>query len=96
LRTIYRDGWLCTVYEPSTDGQPNGLEKVSGDRVLKKCGISYDGTEGELYNMAEDPHQFHNLWSDPARKAIREDLVADLYDSLPEGRAVPLAVEAPA
>jgi arylsulfatase A-like enzyme len=96
FRTIYRDGWLCTAYEESTDGQPNGLEKRSGDRVLKKCGIHYDGSEGELYNVIDDPHQFHNLWDDPARKALREDLVADLYASLPEGRAVPLEVEAPA
>jgi arylsulfatase A-like enzyme len=96
LRSIYRDGWLCTVYEPSTDGQPNGLEKQSGDRVLKKCGIHYDGTEGELYDMEADPHQFVNLWDDPARKALREDLVADLYASLPEGRAQPLEVTAPA
>jgi uncharacterized lipoprotein YmbA len=87
---------LCTVYEPSTDGQPNGLEKVSGDRVLKKCGVSYDGTEGELYNMADDPHQFENLWADPQRKALREDLVADLYDSLPAGRPDRLEVTAPA
>ena len=27
LRSIYRDGWLCTAYEKSTVGEPNGLEK---------------------------------------------------------------------
>jgi arylsulfatase A-like enzyme len=96
LRSIYRDGWLCTVYEPSTDGEPNGLEKTFGERMLRKCGIHYDGTEGELYNMAEDPHQFHNLWDDPSSKGTRADLVADLYDSLPEGRAERLDVLAPA
>ena len=31
-----------------------------------------------------DPHQWHNLWDDPAHKSRRDDLVADLYDSLPE------------
>jgi arylsulfatase A-like enzyme len=96
LRSIYRDGWLCTVYEPSTDGQPNGLEKAMGDRVLRKCGVHYDGTEGELYNVDEDPHQFHNLWDTAAAKATRQDLVADLYDHLPEGRAERLDVVAPA
>ena len=30
LRSIVRDGWLCTVYEPSTAGQPNGLERTLG------------------------------------------------------------------
>ena len=96
LRSIYRDGWLCTAYEKSTDGQPNGLEETWGERVLRPCGIHYDGTEGELYNVEDDPHQFHNLWDDPARRALRDDLVADLYDSLPPGRPDPLKVAAPA
>ena len=96
LRSIYRDGWLCTAYEKSTDGQPNGLEETWGERVLRPCGIHYDGTEGELYNVEDDPHQFHNLWDDSARRALRDDLVADLYDSLPPGRPDPLKVAAPA
>lgn len=95
LRTIYRDGWLCTVYEPSTDGQPTGLEAIVGDRVLKPCGIHYDGTEGELYNVDDDPYQFHNLWEDAGYQSVRADLTADLYESLPEARPDPLLVEAP-
>jgi arylsulfatase A-like enzyme len=89
LRSVYRDGWLCTAYEPSTGGQPNGLEKnafarqMLGDRLLTPVAIQYDGTEGELYDMEADPHQWHNLWDDPAHRARRDDLVADLYDSLP-------------
>ena len=96
LRSIYRDGWLCTVYEPSTDGQPTGLEAVLGDGVLAPCGIHYDGSEGELYQVDEDPHQFVNRWDDPAVRALRDDLRADLYDSLPRPRAAPLLVDAPA
>ena len=95
LRSIYRDSWLCTVYEPSTDGQPTGLEAIVGDRVLKPCGIHYDGTEGELYNVDDDPYQFHNLWEDAGYQSLRADLTADLYDSLPEARPDPLLVEAP-
>jgi len=89
LRTIYRDGWLCTAYEPSTGGQPNGLEKdpfaqsLLGDGLLQPIAIQYDGTEGELYDVTEDPHQWRNLWDDPAHRSLRDDLVADLYDSLP-------------
>ncbi len=93
LRSVYRDGWLCTVYEPSTAGQPNGLEEVWGDGVLNPCPVVYEqsGTgpggvgiaTGELYNVDEDPHQFENLWDGPARRALRDDLVADLYASLP-------------
>jgi arylsulfatase A-like enzyme len=93
LRSVYRDGWLCTVYEPSTAGQPNGLEETWGDAVLNPCPVVYerslggpggvDIATGELYNVEEDPHQFENRWDDPERKALRDDLVADLYDSLP-------------
>jgi arylsulfatase A-like enzyme len=96
LRSIYRDDWLCTVYEPSTDGQPTGLETIVGDGVLKPCGVHYDGTEGELYNVEDDPYQFHNLWDDAGFRSVRADLTADLYDHLPEARGDPLAVEAPA
>jgi arylsulfatase A-like enzyme len=96
LRTIYRDGFLCTRYEESTDGQPNGLERAFGERVLKRCGIHYDGSEGELYDVEADPNQWVNLWDDPARRSLRDDLVADLYDHLPPPRRDPLLVETPA
>jgi arylsulfatase A-like enzyme len=96
LRSIYRDGWLCTVYEPSTDGQPTGLEAVMGEGVLTPCGIHYHGCEGELYNVDDDPYQFHNRWDDRAVRTWREELAEDLYDSLPAARDTPLLVDAPA
>jgi len=55
----------------------------------------YAGTEGELYNLADDPHQWVNLWDDPARAAIKADLLADLRDNLPAGRPDPLEKVAP-
>ncbi|MDZ7734434.1 MAG: hypothetical protein U5R31_16395 [Acidimicrobiia bacterium] len=66
LRTIFRDGWICTAYLPSN---------------------VYEGTEGELYRVEDDPHQRVNLWDDPAHRSVRDDLVADLHDHLPEPRA---------
>ena len=93
LRSVYRDGWLCTVYEPSTAGQPNGLEEVWGDAVLQPCPVVYEQSRtgpggvgiatGELYNVDDDPHQFENLWDSAAHRSRRDDLVADLYASLP-------------
>ena len=93
LRSIYRDGWLCTVYEPSTAGQPNGLEEVWGDAVLTPCPVVYEATgpgpggreiaTGELYDVDSDPHQWDNKWDDAATRSLRDDLVADLYDHLP-------------
>lgn len=63
IRSIFRDNFLCSVYEKSN---------------------LYDGTEGELYDMTNDPQQFENLWEDPARASLRRDLVADLYANLPK------------
>ena len=74
MRSVTRDGWVCTAYE---------------------AGPMYEGTEGELYNLEDDPLQWRNLWDEPSYKAQREDLVADLYDSLPQARIPALAVEAP-
>jgi arylsulfatase A-like enzyme len=101
LRSIYRDGWLCTAYEPSTVGEPNGLEDffaatgLFGGGIGPTSPVAYEGTEGELYDLGDDPHQFVNRWDDPQCKALREDLVADLYDHLPKERTV-LKVERPA
>jgi hypothetical protein len=55
----------------------------------------YDGTEGELYDMTNDPEQRVNLWSDPAYQAKRDVLKAELYESLPAAREPQLPRLAP-
>jgi arylsulfatase A-like enzyme len=47
------------------------------------AGTVHDGTEGELYDTSTDPLQQVNLWDDPAHRAMRDDLIADLWDHLP-------------
>lgn len=74
LRTITRDGWVCTTYQPGT---------------------AHDGTEGELYDLANDPLQRENRWDDPAFAATRSDLVADLWDHQPPMKSPLPAVQAP-
>jgi arylsulfatase A-like enzyme len=74
LRTVTRDGWVCSTYQP---------------------GYSHDGSEGELYNLADDPLQQVNRWNDPALLSLQSDLIADLWDHQPP-QLKPLArVEAP-
>ncbi|ROZ46692.1 sulfatase [Rhodococcus sp. WS3] len=96
MRTIIRDGWICTVYEASLQGW--GLSSV---QRYHRFGVAppqerivYDGTEGELYNLVDDPHQWRNRWNDPALVGLRSDLVADLYDSLVPPRIPGLTVQA--
>jgi len=62
VRSITRDGWLCTTYLP---------------------GHSHDGSEGELYDLHDDPLQRVNRWDDPAVASVRSDLLADLWDHQP-------------
>lgn len=74
LRTITRDGWVCTTYLPGT---------------------SHDGTEGELYDLADDPLQRVNRWDDPSCAALRSDLLADLWDHQPPQQRPLRPAEAP-
>jgi arylsulfatase A-like enzyme len=74
LRTITRDGWVCTAYRPGT---------------------VHDGSEGELYDLADDPLQQVNRWDDPALAPQRDDLLDDLWASLPPARTPRLPLDAP-
>ena len=37
-----------------------------------------DEERGQLFNLRNDPDEFHNLWDDPSHKAIREQLLSEL------------------
>ncbi len=74
LRTITRQGWVCTTYQP---------------------GYSHDGTEGELYDLVDDPLQRINRWDDPSLASLKSDLLADLWDHQPPMRRPRRRVEAP-
>ncbi|MCD6291067.1 MAG: sulfatase-like hydrolase/transferase [Anaerolineae bacterium] len=42
----------------------------------------YHGHEvGELYDLQEDPHEFHNLWDDPDKQSIKLDLMKRAFDA---------------
>ena len=77
LRSIYRDGYVLTRYEPSTPGKPNGLEEFWPQFAAVTTRIKYDGTEGELYDLRNDPRQWENLWDDPGRQGLKRDLIGE-------------------
>jgi hypothetical protein len=39
--------------------------------------------EGELYDLTNDPLQHVNRWNDDSVKALRDDLLSDLWANLP-------------
>ncbi|MDQ3032973.1 MAG: sulfatase-like hydrolase/transferase [Myxococcota bacterium] len=95
LRTIYRGGMICTVYEPSTRDRGGRFPLYSSVWLRGSTLPRYDGSEGELYDLESDPHQWENLWDDPSRRALRDELVADLRAHLPEERLPRLEVRSP-
>jgi arylsulfatase A-like enzyme len=44
----------------------------------------YDGSEGELYDLANDPRQWRNLWNEPSAAAMKRDLLDDLRTRTPK------------
>jgi arylsulfatase A-like enzyme len=60
-----------------------------------RTGTVHDGTEGELYDLDDDPLQQQNRWDDPGCRSQRDDLLADLWDSQPPAHEPRLQLEAP-
>ena len=95
LRTIYRDGYLCTRYLPRSRDVGGSLALYWAIWGRGTTVPDYAGTEGELYDTSLDPQQKHNLWHDPSRRRLRDELLADLDDHMPPARDPALIVAAP-
>ena len=89
---------VITEWESQFDTEDLHLRSLYRDGwVITEYGAGggYDGSEGELYDLATDPHQWENRWDEVSLKSFKEDLLADLRDHLPAPRDPRLAVEAP-
>jgi arylsulfatase A-like enzyme len=89
---------VLTEWDSELFGVGVHLRTITRERwvcTAYRPGYAHDGTEGELYDLVDDPHQRRNLWDDPAHAATRSDLVADLWDHQPPSREPHLEVEAP-
>jgi arylsulfatase A-like enzyme len=95
LRTIYRDGWLCTAYRPRTTDEGGRFRLYWSLWGQGTTVPDYDGTEGELYDCRDDPHQQRNRWNDPSVRAWRNELLDDIGVHLRPARQPPLPVSAP-
>jgi hypothetical protein len=70
---------------------------IKTDVLITKYDASnrYDGSEGELYDLDEDPHQWRNLWDDPNYAAQRANLLGEMQEHWPEEREQSLEKIAP-
>lgn len=67
LRTIFRDGMICTAVLPSTDDQGGRFPIYERVWLRGSTWPRYDGSEGELYDLANDPLQRENPRHGPPR-----------------------------
>jgi arylsulfatase A-like enzyme len=89
---------VLTEWDSELFGVGVHLRTITRDRWVCTAylpGTVHDGSEGELYDLVDDPLQRHNRWDDPACKSLRDDLVADLWDNQPEPHATRLELQAP-
>ena len=97
LRSIvHRDGWLLTRYEPSTVGQPTGIERQFGDFFSHAVRRLLRRQRGRAVQRRRRSVAVAKPVERPQFRTVKTDLIADLYDHLPAERATKLLVEAPA
>jgi hypothetical protein len=58
-------------------------------------GSLHDGSDGELHDLSNDPLQHVNLWHDPSQRAMRDDLLDDMWRNLPDAESPRRACDAP-
>jgi arylsulfatase A-like enzyme len=92
-RTSVLTEWDCDYRGITTSMQSIYRDQVVCTRYRESS--LYDGSEGELYDLRNDPYQFENLWDDPARASLRADLVAEIEAGLPAQRSDRLPWRAP-
>jgi len=89
---------VLTEWDSELFGVDVHLRTITRDRwvcTAYRPGTVHDGTEGELYDLVDDPLQRDNRWDDPSQRSLRDDLVADLWDAQPEPRTPRLQLQAP-
>ena len=90
----HREDVYCEYY----NAKPSSQDKTSQTTMLRtaehKLTVDHVHSTGELYNLATDPNETHNLWQDPAHTALKADMLLRMsnrmawtVDPLPERRA---------
>ncbi len=75
----HRDFVRCEYYD-ALDLPDSSMATMIRDARYKL--VVYHGHNlGELYDLAQDPQEFDNLWDDPAHQAIKAELMQRSFDA---------------
>jgi hypothetical protein len=77
---------VLTEWDSELFGVDVHLRTITRDNwvcTTYRPGTVHDGTEGELYDLSDDPQQRNNRWDDPSARTMRSDLLSDLRDHEP-------------
>jgi arylsulfatase A-like enzyme len=89
---------VLTEWDSELFGVDVHLRTITRDRwvlTAYRPGTVHDGSEGELYDLVDDPLQRVNRWDDPSQRSLRDDLLADLWDHQPAVHEPRLQLQAP-
>ena len=89
---------VLTEWDSELFGVDVHLRTITRDRWVCTAylpGTVHDGSEGELYDLVDDPLQRNNRWDDASCRSLRDDLVADLWDNQPTPHPTQLELQAP-
>jgi arylsulfatase A-like enzyme len=77
----HRDFVRCEYHDamPARDRAPARANMIVTDRY-KLC-VYHGHDVGELYDLQEDPSEFHNLWDDPDHQSLKLDLMKTIFDA---------------
>ena len=73
----HRDFVRCEYYD-ALDEPHRSLATMYRDQRWK-LNVYLDAELGELYDLAQDPYEFDNLWDSPAHHAIKTELLLKSY-----------------
>lgn len=94
-REYHRDDVYCEYYN-SGKAHKNPTPHLTMVRTrTHKLVVNHSESDGELYDLREDPHETYNLWADPTSNEVRAELLLRLcnrmawtVDPLPVRRAL--------
>lgn len=91
---------MLTGQSPQThgviaNGVPLPVDAPSVARHLRRAAGYRTALVGKAYDTNDDPKQWHNRWSDPSLRRLRDELIDELRARLPPERTPPLPFASP-